>query len=54
MSVIEQIADIAAMNWKPQPGQSDRPLKEAVHMPDVVEQGQVIYFWLLPLARPRP
>ncbi len=46
ISVIQQIADIAAMNWKPQPGESDRPLKEAVFMPDVVEQGQVIYFCL--------
>jgi hypothetical protein len=46
ISVIQQIADIVAMNWKPQPGGSDRPLKEAVFMPDVVEQGQIIYFSL--------
>jgi hypothetical protein len=43
ISVIQQIADIVAMNWKPLPGGSERPLKEAVFMPDVVEQGQVIY-----------
>jgi hypothetical protein len=46
ISVIKQIADIAAMNWKPQPGQSDRPLKEAVFMPDVVEHGHIVYFSL--------
>src|ERR1051326_429141 len=46
ISVIQQVAEVAAMNWKPRPGESDRPLKDAIFMPDVVEQGQVIYFSL--------
>jgi hypothetical protein len=46
IAVIQQLAEVTALNWKPKPGQSDWPLKDAIFMPDVVEQGQVIYFWL--------
>jgi hypothetical protein len=46
ISVIEQVAQVVAMNWKPGPGESDRPLKDAIFMPDVIEQGQVVYFSL--------
>lgn len=46
ISVIQQVAEVVAMNWKPRPGESDRPLKDAIFMPDVVEQGQIIYFSL--------
>src|SRR5262249_18747239 len=46
ISVVQQVAEVTAMNWKPRPGESDRPLKDAIFMPDVVEQGQVIYFSL--------
>jgi hypothetical protein len=46
ITVIEQVAEVTAMNWKPAPGASDQPLKDAIFMPDVVEQGQVVYFSL--------
>lgn len=31
------------MNWKPDPGESDRPFREAIFMPDGLEQGQTVY-----------
>jgi hypothetical protein len=46
LAIIQQVADVTAMNWKPAPGGSDQPLKDAIYMPDVVEQGQVVYFSL--------
>jgi hypothetical protein len=46
ITVIEQVAEVTAMNWKPPDGASDQPLKDAIFMPDVVEQGQVVYFSL--------
>src|SRR5205814_1733010 len=46
ISVIQQIAEVSALNWKPAPGESDRPLKEAIFMPDVIRECQIVYFWL--------
>ena len=46
ISVIQQLAETAALNWKPKPGESDQPLKDAIFMPDVVRKQEVIYFWL--------
>jgi hypothetical protein len=46
IAVLQQLAEIAALNWKPKAGESDEPLRDAIFMPDVVAQGQVIYFWL--------
>lgn len=46
ISVIQQVAEVAALNWKPGPNESDQPLKDAIFMPDVVREKQVIYFWL--------
>src|SRR5262249_5364787 len=46
ITVIEQVAEVTAMNWIPNEGSSDQPLKDAIFMPEVVEQGQVVYFSL--------
>jgi hypothetical protein len=43
ITIIQQLAEVTAMNWKPGPGESDQPLQDAIFMPDVVAQGQVIY-----------
>jgi hypothetical protein len=46
ISVVQQVAEVTAMNWKPKQGESDRPLKDAIFMPDVVAKKEVIYFML--------
>jgi hypothetical protein len=46
ISVLQQIAQVRTLNWKPAPGGSARPLTDAIFMPDVIKEGQVVYFWL--------
>lgn len=46
ISVVEQVAEVTAMNWKPKPGESNQPLKDAIFMPDVVRNKEVVYFML--------
>lgn len=46
ISVIQQIAEVTVLNWKTKPGEADKPEREAIFMPDVVSENQVVYFWL--------
>lgn len=43
ISVIQQIAEVTALNWKPNAGESDLPAREAIFMPDVVRLGHIVY-----------
>lgn len=46
ISVIQQLAEVIALNWIADPGAADIPSKSAIFMPDVVSKNQIIYFWL--------
>ncbi len=46
ISVVQQVAEVIALNWKPTAGGSDQPQRDSIFMPDVVQRRQIVYFYL--------
>lgn len=46
VSVLQSLASVDQLNFGRIPGESDGPLKNAIFMPDVIKNNEVVYFYL--------